>query len=52
MIANRSDQPMSDSDEEESNSTRKFTEGLKPNNFADQKFEREADQIMLTVPAK
>jgi hypothetical protein len=33
---------MSDSDDEEyDNSTRKFTAGLRPDNFADQKFERE-----------
>jgi hypothetical protein len=42
---------MSDYDsEEEGNSTRKFLGYLKPDNFADQKFER--DQVMLSIPSK
>jgi len=43
---------MSDSDSEDDagNSTRKFTTGLTPNNFADQKFERE--QVTLSIPSK
>lgn len=50
-LANRSDQQMSENDsEEEGNSTRKFCCDLKPDNFADQKFER--DQVMLNIPSK
>ena len=50
-LANRSDQQMSEYDsEEEGNSTRKFCGQLKPDNFADQKFER--DQVMLSIPSK
>jgi hypothetical protein len=36
--------------EEEGNSTRKFLGYNKPDDFADQKFER--DQVMLSIPSK
>lgn len=47
---NRSDLSMSVYDDEEGNSTRKFTGGLKPDNFADQKFERKS--VNLNIPRR